>query len=103
MSNTPENQLNTSATDSTTAKKSSGLGFKLALTHWFYSPEPAQQAIWLTSAAWPIRIYRKFYKRKRRKQSPLRLYHRPNQPRQPHLQHPARAMNPRQPQPQPVL
>lgn len=32
MSNTPENQLNTSATDSTTAKKSSGLGFKLALT-----------------------------------------------------------------------
>ncbi len=32
MSNTPENQLNTSATDSTTAKKSSGLGSKLALT-----------------------------------------------------------------------
>ena len=32
MSNTPENQLNTSATDSTTAKKSGGLGFKLALT-----------------------------------------------------------------------
>ena len=32
MSNTPENQLNTSVTDSTTAKKSSGLGFKLALT-----------------------------------------------------------------------
>ena len=32
MSNTPENQLNTSVTDSTTAKKSSGLGFKWALT-----------------------------------------------------------------------
>lgn len=32
MSNTPENQLNTSATDSTTAKKSGGFGFKLALT-----------------------------------------------------------------------
>ena len=32
MSNIPENQLNTSATDSTTAKKSGGFGFKLALT-----------------------------------------------------------------------
>lgn len=32
MSNTPENQLNTSATDSTTTKKSGGLGFKFALT-----------------------------------------------------------------------